>query len=588
MIDLGDDDEDEPEETSREELAREAFASAKRYEEQNPRETFRIMARFFEVAKRYIGTAESVQAQEKSFELQNSIIVSRKRSLEKGPCEQALDVASFSESFRAIPGGDLNCLFYFGDLLERHWMDDEAAICFEKILSLPKNPFTERSRARLASARMRSGRMEEARSVLERGANEGEELSHSLLAQISSSEFDRIQSALSSAREKAIGGGKDSLKAYRKVADEMRKAKERLPMLPLEKVCSEIARLAAQLERSGADRGSAHCPTCTPKGSEGGIGASFMTCPTCKGSGKVQKTRWVRVISGRRSGVGRRKQTYWDRCDKCHGNKRIVCRTCAGLTSILEGMTKREKKGIAALRDKLWGKEMLVEADLSTALKKVEKFVVRKKLGFLSHLDAPYYGSMDIRRAMAAPPLSSALPSADADARWASALGEEKMNFLLSWAVEFTNILGRVSFVNHPGARKALSSGSPAKAGDALLGPEEVGAFAEDLSPKFIRVRGKFLDIGEDPDNPYLLRLEIQSRFAHVLEFYVWKEGAQRSLEGLAGLYGMTFLKDLVLEYDFRTEQKARLLDADRLVTMVGRVIPGAPIRVEIWAINAD
>ena len=220
---------------------------------------------------------------------------------------------------------------------------------------------------------------------------------------------------------------------------------------------------------------------------------------------------------------------------------------------------------------------MLVEADLGTALKKVEKFVVRKKLGFLSYLDAPYYGSMDIRRAMAAPPLSIALPSADADARWASAGGEEKMNFLLSWAVEFTNILGRVSFVNHPGARKALSSGSPAKAGDALLGPEEVGAFAEDLSPKFIRVRGKFLDIGEDPDNPYLLRLEIQSRFAHVLEFYVWKEGAQRSLEGLAGLYGMTFLKDLVLEYDFTTEQKARLLDADRLVTMVGRVIPGAP-----------
>ncbi|MCZ6602240.1 MAG: hypothetical protein O6952_04475 [Planctomycetota bacterium] len=585
-IDLGDDDEDEPEETSREDLAREAFASAQRYEEQNPRETFRIMARFFEVAKRYIGTAESIQAQEKSFELQNSIIESRKRSLGKGPCEQALDVAFFKESFRAIPDGDLNCLFYFGDLLERHWMDDEASICFEKILSRPKNPFTERSRTRLASARMRSGRMGEARAVLERGANEGEAASHSLLAQISSSEFDRIQNSLSSAREKAIGGGKDSLRVYRKVAEEMRKAKERLPMLPLEKVCSEISRLAEKLERKGSDRGSAHCPTCAPKGAEGGTGASFMTCPTCRGAGKLQKTRWVRVISGRRGGVGRRKQTYWDKCDKCRGNKRIVCRTCAGLTSILDRMTKKEKRGIAALRDELWGKKMLVEADLSAALKKVEKFVIRKKLGFLSHLDAPYFGSMDIRRALAAPPLSSTLPSADADARWASAPGEEKMNFLLSWAVEFASVISRVSFVNHAGARKALSRGSPAEAGDTILGPEEVGAFAEDLSPNFVRVRGKFLDFGEDPDNPYLLRVDVQSRFAHVLEFYVWKDGAQRSLEGLAGLYGMSTLKELVLAYDFTTEQKARLLDRDRLVRMVGRVIPGAPTRFEIWAIE--
>ena len=66
--------------------------------------------------------------------------------------------------------------------------------------------------------------------------------------------------------------------------------------------------------------------------------------------------------------------------------------------------------------------------------------------------------------------------------------------------------------------------------------------------------------------------MDIQSRFAHVLEFYVWKEGAQRSLEGLAGLYGMSFLKDLVLEYDFTTEQKAQAVRLSQELGSIAQV----------------
>ena len=582
-IDLGDD--DEPEGKSREEEAREAFGAAEKYEKRNPRETFRIMVRYFEVAKRFIGTSESVRAQEKSFDLQNRIIETRRRSFEKGPCEQSLDVAAFEESFRSIPEGDANCLFYFGNLLESHWMDEEASRCYETILTLKGNPFLPRARARLGAAQIRLGRMESARATLQRGANEGEASSGELLAQISSSEFDRLLRALAAAKEKAVGGGKDALRSYRKVAMDMRKARQSLPLLPLEKVCSEITRLAARGAKRPQDRGSAPCRICSG-GGEAGTKASFMTCPTCAGKGKVQKVRTVRVRSGRR--WVRRRETYWDTCDECHGNKNVICKGCAGLSSVIGGMSKKEKKAIRGLRDEIWGKEFLVKASLGEAVSKVEKHVVKKKLDFLAHLDAPYHRSGDIRAALSNPPLADRVVPGDADALWTTAPGEVKFNFLLSWGAEFARSLAWVSFLDDPLAKRAISKGGPETAGEEVVTPEEAGAFQETLATGFQRVRGKLGGFGEDPDNPFLLGIDIASRFPHGLRFAAWKEEAQPLLEGLAGAYRLSYLNALVTTYEFSTEQKVRLLKPGTLVTLVGRLIPDetAPL-FEVWRIEA-
>ena len=586
-VDIDDDDDEEAEDVDPDEAAEKALDEAERYEKENPARTFQVMVRYFEVAKRHVGTAASLKAQERSFDLQSRIIEQRKTDAEASPCETAVDVADFEASFQAIPDGDIGCFFWFGERLESHWMDAEAALCFERVLRADRGIYTERARLRLAHARLRLGRLDEARAVLERGANEGEAGAQDLLTRISGSQYGRLLEAFESAREKALGGGSDGPTALRRVAEEMRSSRESLPLLPIERVCSQITELTVRTDEAAEERGSAPCKICAPEGN-GEASGSFMTCPTCNGSGQEKKIVRVREWNGRRW-VYRNKETF-ERCSECKGNQRVVCKGCAGFTSVLGGIqsrdAKREREKIKDLRDEVWDKKMMTKASLTEAIQDVERYVVRKKMEFLARLDAPYHRSGPVRAAVGEPPLAGRVATAEAEALWVQAHPEVKANLLLSWAAEFAETLEFVAFLDDPRAMKSLSKGGPDTADPALLFPSEISAFPDETAGGFVRVEGKLTELLEDLENPYRIEVSIGSRFPHGVHAYIWKKESREILEGLAASYKLAYLADLAAAYDFSAESRARLLKAGTPVVLTGRVIPGPRPLLEVWRVE--
>ncbi|MCG3180123.1 MAG: hypothetical protein BIFFINMI_02478 [Phycisphaerae bacterium] len=103
------------------------------------------------------------------------------------------------------------------------------------------------------------------------------------------------------------------------------------------------------------------CATCGGHGMQLGL----SPCPTCKGTGKVTRTRWVTVTEKDAKGVERKKswqEDYEVVCPGCHGFTSVLCPACHGAgvdlgtvgpverDELAEGLAKRIEAVYAKLK----------------------------------------------------------------------------------------------------------------------------------------------------------------------------------------------------------------------------------------------
>jgi hypothetical protein len=383
------------------------------------------------------------------------------------------------------------------------------------------------------------------------------------------------------AKKKWEDAYKDFKSAYDLIPEELHDN----AFIPRVAILTKLSECQAQLDvefaraRAKGERETERCRDCAGSSMPG-----FVTCRTCKGKGTIPD---VVLLPSPRGGLVRKRVDTM--CPTCGRLRFEGCPDCFGIGFRSEVMTEKERMPLKTVIARV--KEPKVyNSTLRGALDEVEEVVLdvgdASALNYFRAIpeDERYGLSRELRTALpkVLPWDDSSLE--DAERGWIpiedprkenfSEVTISKVNFLLSYACEYSVYINKFDMLRAGGAKKLDFRGAAPESLLAAdpLNPEFLSAFPDEKPSEWITVKGIFLGFERGGTKG---RLTIEGE--HHVEFFVWLKAAKPHLERLGKERSKRYhLSGLAESYPFEIGERILQSQAemeDHVVLLVGRFL---------------
>jgi tetratricopeptide (TPR) repeat protein len=305
--------------------------------------------------------------------------------------------------------------------------------------------------------------------------------------------------------------------------------------------------------------------------------ASTVTCPTCKGEGKVRREF---IVMDPREGMKKVRKLVT--CETCRGAKKVRCTSCKGLSANVEGLEGLLKTTLRSLADRAFEG---TASSPGTGIRRLNRWIVRNRIPF-GEGAASYAKSKPLRKLLKGVP-PSAEEIAAVKGAWGGADPEARGNFLACYGLELAKLLSLLprSALERDAADQ-LAPPAAAEAVNAVL----VSALPHEYGGRAFRIPGIWKGVSGDEEGAVRVGVNVDTGGPHALYPFLWKPAAKAIHERLGRELGLSGFERRAGQYPYAEleEAIAKLEPGDR-VELAGRFYcderPAPEWCFEVWRV---
>lgn len=455
---------------------------------------------------------------------------------------------------------------------------------YRRVLELGESKVRSEAAFRLALIERARGDFEAAYARLRPLARQdGHAAAREILRQATTRETERQRELAGEARELYEKG--EFTRARRRLVEAFELTPSEpgdLDFIPVRELLLQIARFVRKIDddhyRKVIQPVERSVRPCERKACEGG----FVRCEPCGGDG---------ILRVRRFAV---KGNVPEFCKDCNRAGVTFCPTCAGLeyTTDDELLGDEEREAFSQILGKV-RRPSFAGRSLEWAIRDIEEIILEvdrsATLSYFRSMKPGYRRSGELKKAIGSLPISSRAMDAAGDLWKRTGSLLDRVNFLLSYTIDFSRHLRGYDMLRGVSPRPSLGSlPDLAAAKSEAISPAILSAFPDVGKSSWLAVKGIFTRYEERPGEPEKARVSVEGEIPHDVHFFLWLPPARESLESLERGPWSSRVRRLPGHYPFDVRDTFASAPVGRGVVLLGRLLRdrlGHPRNwFEVWA----